>query len=156
MRSLDGWMRETDAADVETMLRIVQSISSPKAEPFKLWLAMVGAQRLEEAVATLEEEQQRQLLHGEIAKRNRGLASTVSDVGVVTTRDFAIFQDWGYHGLYDAEKARDIAERKGLARGQHILDWMGSEELAATLPRPRTNRSDVRRARRSSAWMAPC
>jgi GIY-YIG catalytic domain-containing protein len=45
--------------------------------------------------------------------------------------DFAIFQDWGYRGLYAGETARDIAARKGLARGQHILDWMGSEELAA-------------------------
>src|SRR5258708_9535800 len=39
MRSLDGRVRETDAADVETMLRIVQSVPSPKAEPVKQWLA---------------------------------------------------------------------------------------------------------------------
>ena len=45
----DGKMRLTDAADTETMFRIIQSIPSPKAEPFKLWLARVGYERVEEA-----------------------------------------------------------------------------------------------------------
>ncbi len=44
----DGKRRETDVADTETVLRLVQSIPSPKAEPFKLWLAKVGYERLEE------------------------------------------------------------------------------------------------------------
>jgi len=44
----DGKKRETDMADTEAMLRILQSIPSPKAEPFKLWLARVGYERLEE------------------------------------------------------------------------------------------------------------
>ncbi len=44
----DGKMRETDVADTEVMLRLVQSIPSPNAEPFKLWLAKVGYERLEE------------------------------------------------------------------------------------------------------------
>jgi hypothetical protein len=44
----DGKSRETDMADTEVMLRLVQSIPSPKAEPFKLWLARVGYERLEE------------------------------------------------------------------------------------------------------------
>jgi DNA-damage-inducible protein D len=131
MRALDGKLRETDAADAETMLRIVQSIPSPKAEPVKQWLAHLAAQRLEDEAAKLDEGPRRQLLRGEIAEKNRGLASTVSGAGVVTARDFAIFQDWGYRGLYAGETARDIAARKGLARGQRILDWMGSEELAA-------------------------
>src|SRR3989344_5533754 len=47
--ALDGKMRETDIADTETMFRIIQSIPSPKAEPFKLWLARVGYERVEEA-----------------------------------------------------------------------------------------------------------
>lgn len=49
MLAADGKMRLTDVADVEQMLRIVQSIPSPKAEPFKLWLAEVGRKRLEQA-----------------------------------------------------------------------------------------------------------
>lgn len=46
----DGKSRETDVADVETILRLVQSVPSPNAEPFKLWLARVGYERLEETV----------------------------------------------------------------------------------------------------------
>lgn len=48
MMAPDGKMRITDAADTETLLRLIQSIPSPNAEPFKLWLAQVGYQRLEE------------------------------------------------------------------------------------------------------------
>ncbi|MDO8580333.1 MAG: hypothetical protein Q7S13_02515 [Candidatus Omnitrophota bacterium] len=48
MLAPDGKMRLTDAADTETMLRLVQSIPSPNAEPLKLWLARVGYERLEE------------------------------------------------------------------------------------------------------------
>jgi hypothetical protein len=48
MEAPDGKMRETDVADTETLLRLVQSIPSPNAEPFKLWLARVGYERLEE------------------------------------------------------------------------------------------------------------
>ena len=44
----DEKMRKTDVADTETVLRLIQSIPSPKAEPFKLWLARVGYERLEE------------------------------------------------------------------------------------------------------------
>jgi len=48
MKAKDGKMRITDVADTETLLRFIQSIPSPKAEPFKLWLAKVGYQRIEE------------------------------------------------------------------------------------------------------------
>jgi len=48
MKAADGKMRVTDVADTEVMLRIIQSIPSPNAEPFKLWLARVGYERLEE------------------------------------------------------------------------------------------------------------
>ena len=49
MRAPDGKFYLTDAADTETMFRIIQSIPSPNAEPFKLWLARVGYERVEEA-----------------------------------------------------------------------------------------------------------
>jgi len=48
MRAADGKMRTTDVADTEQLLRLIQSIPSPKAEPFKLWLARVGYERIEE------------------------------------------------------------------------------------------------------------
>ena len=50
MLAIDGKMRDTDAADAETMLRIVQSVPSPKAEPIKQWLARVGYERMKETV----------------------------------------------------------------------------------------------------------
>lgn len=48
MLAADGKMRLTDVADTEQVLRIIQSIPSPKAEPFKMWLAKVGAERLDQ------------------------------------------------------------------------------------------------------------
>ena len=50
MRSADGKRYKTDVADTEQLLRIIQSIPSPKAEPFKLWLAQVGRERIEETI----------------------------------------------------------------------------------------------------------
>ena len=50
MTAADGKRRLTDAADTEQLLRIIQSIPSPKAEPFKLWLAQVGRERIEETI----------------------------------------------------------------------------------------------------------
>jgi DNA-damage-inducible protein D len=145
MLALDGKMRLTDTADAETMLRIIQSVPSPKAEPVKQWLARVGAQRLDEAAAELTEDQRRQLLRGEIAEKNTSLAETARGAGVIITRDFAIFQDYGYMGLYNGEKARDIAARKGLARGEAVLDWMGGEELAANWFRITQTEAKLRR-----------
>ncbi|MFH0780194.1 MAG: BRO family protein [Parcubacteria group bacterium] len=48
MEAEDGKFRETDAADVETLLRLIQSVPSKKAEPIKLWLARVGYERIQE------------------------------------------------------------------------------------------------------------
>ncbi|HLZ23260.1 MAG TPA: DNA damage-inducible protein D [Ktedonobacterales bacterium] len=73
--------------------------------------------RIEERAKTLE--------------HNRELAAQARLAGHLTPHDFAIFQDHGYRGLYNGETARDIHARKGLKRGQQILDWMGSTELAA-------------------------
>ena len=46
MKAIDGKLRETDVADTQSLLRIIQSIPSPKAEPFKQWLAKVGYERM--------------------------------------------------------------------------------------------------------------
>src|SRR5215470_12358827 len=105
LRSLDGKRYTTDAADTETLLRIIQSVPSPKAEPFKQWLAKVGTERIEEmgqsdALAGLSPEQKAIFLRGQMADRNISLAEAAADVGVATRRDFAIFQDHGYRGLY--------------------------------------------------------
>jgi len=50
MRAHDGKMRITDVLSVEQLLRLIQSIPSPKAEPFKMWLAMVGKERIDETI----------------------------------------------------------------------------------------------------------
>jgi hypothetical protein len=115
MRSLDGKLRATDAADVETMLRIVQSIPSPKAEPVKQWLAGVGAERLQEAadLAGLSEDQRRLYARDQLAEHNKALAATAGNAGVVSTRDFAVFQDHSYMGLYAGERARIFMRARG-------------------------------------------
>ncbi len=48
MQAIDGKMRVTDVADTEQLFRLIQSIPSPKAEPFKLWLAQIASERLDE------------------------------------------------------------------------------------------------------------
>ena len=50
MRAVDGKLRLTDVATTEQLLRLIQSIPSPKAEPFKMWLAQVGRERIEETI----------------------------------------------------------------------------------------------------------
>ena len=50
MRAPDGKMRVTDVADMQGIFRIIQSIPSPKAEPFKMWLAEVGKERIDEII----------------------------------------------------------------------------------------------------------
>ncbi len=54
LRAADGKLRETDAADSETILRIIQSVPSPNAEPVKQWLARVGAERLDSVTRPLD------------------------------------------------------------------------------------------------------
>jgi len=48
MKAADGKLRLTDVADTEQLFRIIQSVPSPKAEPFKIWLARVGSERIDE------------------------------------------------------------------------------------------------------------
>lgn len=86
-----------------------------------------------DTLAGLDEGQRRLVAREQLARQNVTLASAAQGAGVLTSRDFAIFQDHGYAGLYNGERARDIAARKGLKRGERILDFMGSEELAANL-----------------------
>src|SRR6266480_6902492 len=81
MQAPDGKLRETDAADSQTLLRIIQSIPSPKAEPFKRWLAEVGYERVQEIEnPELAQQRMRELYEQKgyskdwIDKRVRGIA----------------------------------------------------------------------------------
>jgi DNA-damage-inducible protein D len=68
MAAEDGKLRDTDVANTEQLLRLIQSIPSPKAEPFKQWLAQVGYQRMEEI-----ENPEYSILTAEISKATFGL-----------------------------------------------------------------------------------
>lgn len=87
----------------------------------------------QELITQMDEDQQRLFYREELARKNRRLAATATGAGVIKPRDFATFQDHGYRGLYNGETSRAIHERKVLEKREHILDWMGSEELAANI-----------------------
>jgi DNA-damage-inducible protein D len=87
-------------------------------------------QELADELIALPEDQKRLVLRSEMAIFNGQLAEAAQQAGVVEARDFAIFQDHGYIGLYGGLRAKDIHIRKGLKKNQEILDYMGSEELA--------------------------
>ena len=148
MRTETGKLRKTLAATMEQVLRIIQSIPSPKAEPFKLWLAQTGADHLQdlEAAQQLREElNNRMEARRDVRAHNRALADEAHKAGVETNQDYANFQNSGYMGLYNGEKAADIKRRKGLKKNQEILDHMGSEELGANLFRITQTEAKLRR-----------
>jgi DNA-damage-inducible protein D len=78
---------------------------------------------------------------------NVRLAGTARSAGVVEPKDYAIFQDHGYKGLYGGLTSRDIHQRRGLKRSQQVLDHMGSTELAANLFRATQTEEKLRRDR---------
>ena len=91
------------------------------------------------------EEQRRLAIRSELKKHNSQLADAAKDAGVVDPRDYAIFQNHGYMGLYGGLGAQDIHRRKGLKKGEQILDHMGSTELAANLFRATQAEEKLRR-----------
>lgn len=97
------------------------------------------------ALAGMSEDQKRLFLRGQLADHNRQLSAAARDAGVVEPGDFAVFQDHGYRGLYGGLNVRDIHARKGLKRSHHILDHMGSTELAANLFRATQTEDKLRR-----------
>lgn len=148
LQASDGKFYKTTVANMEGVLRIIQSIPSPKAEPFKLWLAQTGAdhlQDLEAAQLMREELNQRMETRKNIREHNKALADEAHKAGVETNQDYASFQNSGYMGLYNGEKAGDIKRRKGLKKNQEILDHMGSEELGANLFRITQTEAKLRR-----------
>lgn len=82
---------------------------------------------------TLDEDNKRLVIRGDIKQWNQMLAETAHNVGVISEEEFATFQNAGYMGLYGGETVTDIHERKGLTSKQRILDYMTSQELIANL-----------------------
>lgn len=93
----------------------------------------------------LSEDQKRLLLRDEIKDHNKKLASAAKGAGVVDPFDFAVFQTFGYQGLYGGLDRVGIQRRKGLRSKQHILDHMGSTELAANLFRATQTEEKLRK-----------
>ena len=102
-------------------------------------------QELIEDYDRLTEEQKRLAIRNEMKRHNSALANAAQEAGVEQPIDFAIFQNYGYMGLYNGLKAQDIKTRKGLKKNQDILDFMGSTELAANLFRATQTEEKLRR-----------
>ncbi|GLC78176.1 DNA damage-inducible protein D [Lacrimispora brassicae] len=90
-------------------------------------------QELIENYGELTEEQKRLAIRNEMIFHNKSLADAAQMAGVVKPKDYAIFQNKGYQGLYGGLGVKEIHARKGLKNSQKILDHMGSTELAANL-----------------------
>ncbi len=143
MEAVDGRLRDTDVADTEQLLRLIQSIPSPKAEPFKTWLAKVGYERMQEMADPAQSldrarENWQKLGRSEkwIQQRMTGqetrnkLTDYWKDSGVERADEFAlltniIHQEWT--GL-TVKKHKDL---KGL-KSQNLRDHMSEAELIFT------------------------
>lgn len=144
LKAADGKMRKTDCADVEGVFRIVQSIPSPQAEPFKQWLAKVGRERLEEiADPELAAQRARELYRKKgysdewiearlqsVAIRNE-LTDEWQQRGVKEGIEYAILTNEISKGTFDITTG-EHKELKTLKR-QNLRDHMTNTELVFTM-----------------------
>lgn len=140
----DGKRRKTNCANTEGLFRIIQSIPSPKAEPFKRWLAKVGHERIQEIEnPELAQERMKQLYEQKgypkewIDKRLRGIAvrQDLTDEwqqrGAQSSREYAILTNEIMQGAFDL-KVDDYKAVKGLER-ENLRDHMTDMELILTM-----------------------
>jgi DNA-damage-inducible protein D len=93
----------------------------------------------------MTEDQKRLAIRREMAEHNKQLVAAAKDAGVESNYDYAVFQNYGYRGLYGGLDAGDIHKRKGLKKNEKILDHMGYEELAANLFRATQTEAKLKR-----------
>ena len=93
----------------------------------------------------LDENNKRLVIRGDVKQWNQLLAEVAHNAGVITNEEYAIFQNSGYKGLYGGMTVADIHFKKELAENDKILDFMGSEELAANLFRITQTESKLKR-----------
>ena len=144
MTAADGKKRKTDVATIEQLLRIIQSIPSPKAEPFKLWLAQIGRERIEETIDPeqaidraletylkkgYDEDWVRQRLLT-IRIRN-DLTSEWQKRGIDKSREFAILTD-EISKAWSGMTTRQYKNLKGLKK-ENLRDNMTDLELVLTM-----------------------
>ncbi|MFA6409093.1 MAG: BRO family protein [Gammaproteobacteria bacterium] len=144
MMATDGKYYATDAADTETMFRIIQSIPSPKVEPFKLWLAKVGYERVEEA-ADPEKAIQRAMamylkqgysknwvdLRLKSIEIRKDLTNEWQERGISSNGEFAILTDditFAWAGI----KTKDYKKIKDLKK-ENLRDNMTNLELVLNM-----------------------
>ncbi len=144
LKSSDGKKYLTDVADTETLLRLIQSIPSPKAEPFKLWLAKVGYERIEEIEnPELAQERMKAIYEQKgysknwIDKRLRGIAVRQDLTGEWQVRganknlEYAILTNEIMQGTFGM-KVDDYKKFKNLKR-ENLRDHMTDLELILTM-----------------------
>jgi len=112
---------------------------------FAIQTRMAEVQQMEAYNNLSTEEEKRLFLRDELARHNSMLADAAKGAGVIEPRDYAIFQNYGYKGLYGGMGAKEIHAKKGLKKSQKILDHMGSTELAANLFRATQTEEKLRR-----------
>ena len=93
----------------------------------------------------MSEDQKRLAIRNEMIAHNKSLAEAAQMAGIEDQKEYAIFQNKGYQGLYGGLGAKEIHARKGLKKSQKILDHMGSTELAANLFRATQTDEKLRR-----------
>jgi hypothetical protein len=136
----DGKFYATDCADTETLLRIIQSIPSPKAEPFKQWLAGLGADVIDDRT----EDQRRLDYRGPKAEAHKGLHAEIHERGVRSRRDHAEFDIEGHKGLYGGETPSETEAKRAIPPGEGP-SWMGSEEMVDNMFRDVQSRAYIKR-----------
>jgi len=144
MEAADGKMRKTDVADTEQILRLIQTIPSKRAEPFKLWLAQVGNERIDEAVdpeLSIDRAIQnyRRLGYGEnwINQRIRsievrkGLTDEWDKSGIKQGKEYAVLTDLMTE-TWSGMNTRDYKKHKGLKK-ENLRDNMTNTELVLNM-----------------------
>ncbi|MBR4704260.1 MAG: hypothetical protein IKP02_01495 [Paludibacteraceae bacterium] len=141
MPAPDGKMRETDAADLEQILRIVQSIPSKKAEPLKRWLAQVGSERIQQMIDPEMAIQQAVADYKKQGYSDKWIANRVKSIdarneltnewkraGLKEGRDFAVLTDL-ITKTWSGKTTKEYKQFKGLTK-ENLRDNMSTIELA--------------------------
>lgn len=130
---------------------IVQNASSEKEVValgqtyFAVQTRLQEIQQMEEYAKLGTEEERRMFLRKELTEHNKQLMATAKGAGVIDPIDYAVFQNYGYKGLYGGLDRKGIAKKKGLGDKSNILDHMGSTELAANLFRATQTEEKLKR-----------